>query len=91
MATPRNRRVQTFDEAPITILRVAASSVRKQGSGIVGAKSRERILPMTESFEEAYPRYDFAALVGFGLAFAALVARAPAKRSPGSTAAPATR
>ena len=59
--------------------------------GIVDAKSRERILPMTESFEETYPRYDFAALVGFGLAFAGLVARAPAKQPPSSTAAPAAR
>ncbi len=47
---------------------------------------------MTESFEETYPRYDFAALVGFGLAFAGLVARrAPANQPPSSTAAPATR
>ncbi len=46
---------------------------------------------MTESFEETYPRYDFAALVGFGLAFAGLVARAPTKQPPSSTAAPATR
>ena len=42
----------------------------------------ERILPMTEGFEETYPLYAFAALVGFGLAFAGLVARAPAKQPP---------
>ncbi len=46
---------------------------------------------MTESFEETYRRYDFAALVGFGLAFAGLVARAPAKQAPAREAAPATR
>ncbi len=49
---------------------------------------------MTERFEETYRRYDFAALVGFGLAFAGLVARAPAKRPPAPPArgaAPATR
>ncbi|MCH7793678.1 MAG: hypothetical protein IH900_00855 [Proteobacteria bacterium] len=46
---------------------------------------------MTESFEETYPRYDFAVLVGFGLAFAGLVASTPAKQPPSSTAAPATR
>ena len=46
---------------------------------------------MTEIFEEAYRRYDFAALVGFGLAFAALVARAPAKQPPARATAPATR
>ncbi len=46
---------------------------------------------MTESFEETYPRYDFAALVGFGLAFAGLVARAPATQPPAREAAPATR
>ncbi len=46
---------------------------------------------MTESFEETYPRYDFAALVGFGLALAGLVARAPANQPPSGTAAPATR
>ncbi len=45
---------------------------------------------MTESFEETYPRYPFAALVGFGLAFAGLVASTPAKQPPSSTAAPAT-
>ena len=49
------------------------------------------MFPMTESFEETYPRYAFAALVGFGLAFAGLVARASAKQPPSSTAAPATR
>jgi hypothetical protein len=59
--------------------------------GIVAATSRERVLPMTESFEETYPRYDFAALVGFGLAFAGLVARAPAKQPPAREAAPAAR
>ena len=37
---------------------------------------------MTESFEETYPRYAFAALVGFGLAFAGLIARAPVQRPP---------
>ncbi len=58
---------------------------------IVGAKSMERSLPVTESFEETYPRYPFAALVGFGLAFAGLVARAPAKRPPPREAMPATR
>ena len=42
----------------------------------------ERIMPMTESFEETYPRYAFAALVGFGLALAGLIARAPSKRPP---------
>ena len=46
---------------------------------------------MTESFEETYPRYDFAALVGFGLAFAGLVARASAKQPPAREAAPAGR
>ncbi len=46
---------------------------------------------MTEIFEETYPRYDFAALVGFGLAVAGLVARAPAKQPPAHKAAPATR
>ncbi len=49
---------------------------------------------MTESFEETYPRYAFAALVGFGLAFAGLVARAPAKQPPAPPArgaVPATR
>ena len=40
-----------------------------------------------ESFEETYPRYPFAALVGFGLAFAGLVARAPAKQPPARGAA----
>ncbi len=49
------------------------------------------MFPMTESFEESYPRYDFAALVGFGLAFAGLVARAPAKQPPAREAAPAGR
>ncbi len=37
---------------------------------------------MPESFEETYPRYPFAALVGFGLASAGLIARAPWKRPP---------
>ncbi len=49
---------------------------------------------MNESFEETYRRYDFAALVGFGLAFAGLVARVPAKQPPAPPAratAPATR
>ncbi len=46
---------------------------------------------MDESFEETYRRYDFAALVGFGLAFAGLVARAPATQPPAREAAPATR
>ncbi len=49
---------------------------------------------MTERFEETYRRYDFAALVGFGLAFAGLVARAPAQRPPAPAArgaAPAAR
>ena len=46
---------------------------------------------MTESFEETYPRYDFAALVGFGLAVAGLIARTPAQRSPAREVAPATR
>ncbi len=46
---------------------------------------------MNESFEETYRRYDFAALVGFGLAFAGLVASTPTKQPPSSTAAPATR
>ncbi len=59
--------------------------------GIVGAISRERMFPMTEIFEETYPCYDFAALVGFGLAFAGLVARAPAKQPPAREAAPAGR
>ncbi len=51
----------------------------------------KRILPMTESFEETYPRYPFAVLVGFGLVFAGLIARAPAERPPARGAAPAAR
>ncbi len=48
-------------------------------------------MALTESFEETYPRHAFAALVGFGLAFAGLAARAPAKQPPAREAAPATR
>ncbi len=46
---------------------------------------------MNESFEETYRRYDFGAVVGFGLAFAGLAARAPAKQPPARETAPATR
>ncbi len=46
---------------------------------------------MTEHFEETYPRYDFAGLVGLGLAFAGLIARTPAKQAPARKTAPATR
>ncbi len=49
---------------------------------------------MTEHFEETYPRYDFAGLVGLGLAFAGLIARTPPKQAPAPPArktAPATR
>ncbi len=48
-------------------------------------------MALTESFEETYPRYAFAALVGFGLAFAGLVAQAPAQPPPARGIAPTTR